>query len=563
MPKTVPTQRSHPRAEQLLAQPYAPQPPGRQEKFRYYGAQQRGIFAFSAASFLGVAYGMAQLAINNIWTGALFLLIAFMAVAVTVSIISSTRRRRSNIDEHRQRVAAWRPSNERLPGIDVFVMTAGEPLHILANTIKHAANLDWPAELVTVYICDDSARDSVRWIAEQHGAVYLSRPDRGHLKKAGNLAYAFAHSHGDFIHVFDADFAARPDMTREMIPYFDNPTVGIVQTPQFFDVEHPSFNWLQRAAAATQELFYRWIQPARDGVDAAICVGTNAMYRRAALDAAGGFAQIGHSEDVWTGVRLKLAGYTTRYVPVNLAKGICPDNFDGFTNQQYRWCTGSMSLLANPEFHTTPAFTARQRLCFWTGFLYYIATASATFTGPVPLLLMVWFFPQDIRPMNYFSLAGTLLMWLVVMPLLTDGRWAPVVLRVQALIGFCHAVAIWDAIRGKTAGWVATGAARRTPTARRVLRLIRIWVILTQGAVWVGICRGIVAFGPAHYWVTLMFAMPAAYFLLPLTLGARSLPAAAPELTSSDLTVMVHADDIRAAVRASRRAAARTEQVPA
>ena len=93
------------------------------------------------------------------------------------------------------------------------------------------------------------------------------------------------------------------------------------------------------------------MQPARDAVDAAICVGTNAVYRRSALDEVGGFAQIGHSEDVHTGVKLAKAGYRTRYVPVNLAKGMCPDTFDGFVNQQYRWCTGSMSLLADPDFH--------------------------------------------------------------------------------------------------------------------------------------------------------------------------------------------------------------------
>jgi cellulose synthase (UDP-forming) len=521
--------------------PYLPQPPGRNEKFLYYGAQQRGVFAFSCASFLGVAYGMFQLALHNVWTGGLFLVIGFLSVSVTVSIVSSTKRRRSDIDAHRARVGAWRPPHH-LPTVDVFVMTAGEPLRILQNTIMHVANLDWPADKVTVHVCDDSGRPSVRRLAERYDAVYLSRPNRGHMKKAGNLKYAFEHSSGEFIHVFDADFAPRPDMTREMLPYFDDPAVGIVQTPQFFDVIDARFNWLQRAAAATQELFYRWVQPARDGVDAAICVGTNAVYRRKALAAGGGFAQIGHSEDVWTGVRVKLAGYITRYVPVNLAKGICPDNFDGFANQQYRWCTGSMSLLADPEFHRTAALTVRQKLCFWTGFLYYISTAVTAFTGPIPLLLMVWWFPQNIRPMNYFSLAGTVLMWLVVMPLLTDGRWTPIVLRVQALISFCHAVSIWDAIRGRTAGWVATGAARHTPIARRVLRLIRWWVIPTQVCAWAGILHGMATYGWRVYWVTIVFALPAAWFLLPLTLGPRSLPAVDLDQELADLTVTIQSE---------------------
>jgi cellulose synthase (UDP-forming) len=63
-------------------------------------------------------------------------------------------------------------------------------------------------------------------------------------------------------------------------------------------------SWLQRGAGATQELFYRWIQPSRDRAGAPICVGTCAVYRLAALASVGGFAQIEHSEDVHTGILL-------------------------------------------------------------------------------------------------------------------------------------------------------------------------------------------------------------------------------------------------------------------
>ncbi len=141
-------------------------------------------------------------------------------------------------------------------------------------------------------------------------------------------------------------------------------------------------HWLQRGAGATQELFYRWVQPSRDRSDAAICVGTCAVYRRRALDAAGGFAQIGHSEDVHTGVKLLRAGFLVRYVPVLVAKGLCPDQLGGFVNQQYRWCTGSMSLLRDETFHANRTICRRQRLCFWSGFLYYITTAVNVLVTP-------------------------------------------------------------------------------------------------------------------------------------------------------------------------------------
>ena len=96
-------------------------------------------------------------------------------------------------------------------------------------------------------------------------------------------------------------FARGPISCGTWCPYIDDPTIGIVQSPQYFD-SGENLNWIQRTAGATQELFYRWILPSRDRFNAAICVGTCALYRREALAAAGGFAQIEHSEDIHTGL---------------------------------------------------------------------------------------------------------------------------------------------------------------------------------------------------------------------------------------------------------------------
>ena len=512
---------------------YVPQPPNEEEKYRYYGKQGRWIFCVFLLAFAGVVYGLARLALNSIWTSVLYELIALQIAAVVISLLSSTRRRRSSRAQHDARVVLYRPVI--YPSVDVFLPSAGESLAVLENTYRHVSRLDWPSRL-TVYVLDDSAREEVADLAARHGFVYSSRPNRGELKKAGNLKHGFEISNGDLIHVFDADFAPRADMIRELTPYFEDADIGIVQSPQFFDVQQDHFNWLQRAAGATQELFYRWIQPARDAVDAAICVGTNAVYRRAALQAAGGFAQIGHSEDVHTGVNLAKAGYRTRYVPVNLAKGVCPDNFDGFANQQYRWCTGSMSLLADPSFHRS-SLTVKQKLCFWTGFLYYLTTAIAAFAGQLPGILMLWFFADQIRPLNYVPLLGTIFVWSTLMPRVTNYRWSPAVVRVQMLIGFCHAVALVDFLRGRTASWVPTGAAAKTSTASRVLRLLRVWLIASQALIWTGIVVGVAHYGVGVFWATILFALPSLYFILPLLLGGRSTPVRRPESATSPVPV--------------------------
>ncbi len=309
----------------------------------------------------------------------------------------------------------------------------------------------------------------------------------------------------------------RPDFLRELMPYFVDESTGIVQSPQFFDARR-GMRWLQRTAGATQELFYRWIQPSRDRSRAAICVGTSAIYRRSALDDAGGFAQIGHSEDVHTGVKLMKVGYQLRYVPILLSKGLCPDTLLGFLNQQYRWCTGSMSLLVDKSFHQNEKFSVRQRLCFWSGFLYYITTAVNVFVAAWPGLIMLWLFPQDIYPRNTVWLLGAILLWYFVLPTVMRGYWRMDVLRVQQLYSFAHAIAIVHLLTGHTKEWVATGTAdaRTTPLAVTITRVMRITVLTTQILLWAGLVTATLTYGLDHTWAMLCFGLLAAYVQIPM-----------------------------------------------
>jgi cellulose synthase (UDP-forming) len=231
---------------------------------------------------------------------------------------------------------------------------------------------------------------------------------------------------------------------------------------------------------------------------------------------------------VHTGVKLMRAGYQLRYVPIIVSKGLCPDTLLGFLNQQYRWCTGSMSLLGDRAFHTEPAFTLRQRLCFWSGFLYYISTAVNIFLAPVPGLLMLWVFPEFIHPGNTVWLLGALTLWYFVLPTMMRGYWRLDVLRVQQLYSFAHAVAIAHVLTGRTREWVATGSAntRRTPLAVTITRVMRTTVLLTQTSVWSGIVTATAAYGIGETWAMVCFATVSAYVQLPL-LVMRTAPRAA------------------------------------
>jgi cellulose synthase/poly-beta-1,6-N-acetylglucosamine synthase-like glycosyltransferase len=499
---------------------YLPKPPDDTERDLYLDAQHRWIIFLSFFGYVLIVISVTLFVVQRMWAAWLLAPLAISAVGTIISLFTSSRRRRVSLRSHRVFVENWVP--DYVPSVDVFLPSAGEDLPVLCNTFYHVSRLQWPGTL-RVYVLDDSGRSTVRELAERHGFLYLSRPDRGHLKKAGNLRYGFEHSQGELIAIFDADFVPRPDFLFELAPYMDDPIIGIVQSPQYFDIDK-RMNWLQRAAGGTQVLFYRWVQPSRDRSNAAICVGTCALYRRSALNKSGGFAQIGHSEDVHTGINLMKVGYRIQYVPTLISKGMCPDTFNQFVTQQYRWCAGSMSLLFSRNFHRMK-LAPMQRLSYWSGFLYYVTTAINVFAIPLPAILMGYFAPLDVRPSNYIFVMLALVVRQATIPFITCERETLIGLaRIQTTYSFSHAIAIFDAIRGRTDSWVATGAAQQSPTARRVTRLARFWLGSVQLLLWGGIAWDALRYGMNRYWLTAAFALLNLYVMYPILLGRSELP---------------------------------------
>ena len=248
-----------------------------------------------------------------------------------------------DLSAHNSFVEAWRP--KRYPSVDIFLPICGEPIAVLRNTWMGIFKLvqAYPGDAY-VYVLDDGPSEEATALAPSFGFTYVRRPHVRKHKKSGNLNYAFERTASEHIVIFDADFRPRFDFLSETLPYMENPAVGIVQTPQFFRVSAQQ-TWVERAAGPMLEVFYRAVQVSRDRFGSALCVGSNAVYRRAALAPMGGFTIIPYAEDSHTGLDARYNGYQLTYVPIPLAAGVCPSNLDGFMRQQYRWCCGATSLV--------------------------------------------------------------------------------------------------------------------------------------------------------------------------------------------------------------------------
>lgn len=305
------------------------------------------------------------------------------------------RSAEADAHEARLRRAAATEDVPALPDVDVFIPTFDEPLEIVEKAIVGALCIDYPN--FRVWVLDDGRRAWLRDFCAAKGAGYIVRPDNAHAK-AGNINHALGLTHGAFVAIFDADFVPQRNFLLRTMGFFDDPAVGIVQTPHaFYNADPMQTNLAVRASQPDdQRLFFDAIMPSRDGWDAAFCCGSNAVIRRAAFAATGGGFPLGSiTEDALLSLALLRHGYVTRFLGEHLAFGLAAEGIRAFFVQRQRWARGAMQILRLPEGPLGPGLRSVHRLLFlpthWvTGGLTEIMSILAPiifmWTGLAPML---------------------------------------------------------------------------------------------------------------------------------------------------------------------------------
>jgi cellulose synthase (UDP-forming) len=477
-----------------------PAPPTDEEKYSYI---ERNLGYLTTVLLIGATcLTVSQLRFETQdWVLSPFLLFTVTYVAYQlISLPVNFTGRNFDLAAHRAKIHCWQPS--RYPVLDIFLPVCGEPLEVLHNTWSAVSELVAAYQgLAQPYVLDDGASDEARAMAEDFGFRYIRRPNLPEGKKAGNLRYAFARTDAEYLVIFDADFAPRSDFLAETLPYLDDPKVAIVQTPQYFR-ENPRQNWIENAAGAVQEVFYRSIQVARDRFDAAVCVGTSAVYRRVALEPFGGPTLIPYAEDVHTGLDVRRDGWSLVYLPIVLSTGMCPDNLDAFVRQQYRWCSGNVGIVFSWRLWSI-RMSILARLTYISGFCYYAYTALLIFFGPLIPIVMLAFLPGEVKLRNFIILAPSMLTGFVLYPLWHRARYGPGTWSLGVARGWAHVFAIWDGAQGNHMSWHPS----RTPgSSLRRFRLGVTWWSGGAAAAWLALAVWrTAATGSARFAILLLF----------------------------------------------------------
>ena len=227
------------------------------------------------------------------------------------------------------------------PSVDVLIATYNEDVSILERTILACLNLDYPVDRLQIYLCDDGRRPNVHALCDTLGIRYLSRADSQNAK-AGNLNNALGQSKGEFVMLLDADMVPKSNFLQKTIGYFLDDQVGFVQTPQVFYNPDPFQHNLRfnQKIPNEQDFFMLDIQAARANYNAVLHVGTNAVFRRKALDEIGGIPTGTITEDMATGMLIQAKGYQSVFVREVLCTGLSVESFRDLIHQRERWCRG-------------------------------------------------------------------------------------------------------------------------------------------------------------------------------------------------------------------------------
>ena len=181
-----------------------------------------------------------------------------------------------------------------------------------------------------------------RYASLGHNISYHHRDNR-HGFKAGALQAGMEKARGEFIAVFDADFIPPPDWAIKVVHHFTDPQIGMVQTRWTHINRNYSFLTEVEAILLDGHFVLEHGARSRTGVFFNFN-GTAGMWRRKAIEEAGGWEHDTLTEDTDLSYRAQMKGWRFAYVQDIECPAELPVEMTAFKTQQARWAKGLIQV---------------------------------------------------------------------------------------------------------------------------------------------------------------------------------------------------------------------------
>lgn len=246
---------------------------------------------------------------------------------------------------HRDRRAVPLPLPERLPRVTVQLPLFNE-MYVVERLLASVTRIRYPKERLEIQVLDDSndetssiARKAVEAYREQGFDIhYLHRADRTGFK-AGALDAGLSQAKGEFILIFDADFIAPPDILEKTLGQFQDTNVGMVQVR--WGHVNREYSLLTQVQSVLLDGHFILEHGGRNrGGRFFNFNGTAGVWRREAIDDAGGWQHDTLTEDLDLSYRAQMRGWRFVFLQDVVSPAEIPVEMNAFKSQQFRWAKG-------------------------------------------------------------------------------------------------------------------------------------------------------------------------------------------------------------------------------
>lgn len=218
--------------------------------------------------------------------------------------------------------------------------------YVVERLIDSIVQFDYPKDRFEIHVLDDSTDETLA-ITRQKVAEYkaqgfnieqLTRKERKGFK-AGALKEGMKFAQGEFIAIFDADFLPNPSFLKKTIPWFKDEKIGVVQTR--WEHINEDYSLITRLQAMQLNVHFRVEQVGRMNGDFLLQFnGTAGVWRRQAIEEAGGWEADTLTEDLDLSIRAQLKGWKIRFLEEVGSPAELPIEMNSLKSQQFRWMKG-------------------------------------------------------------------------------------------------------------------------------------------------------------------------------------------------------------------------------
>ncbi len=288
------------------------------------------------------------------------------------------------------------PAIETWPYVTIQLPVYNE-VYVIRRLIEAVAQMDYPQARLEIQVLDDSS-DETRQIARQCVDFFSSRGvNIVHLHrkrrmgyKAGALAAGMQEAAGEFFAIFDADFIPPADFLKRTIPHFQNPKIAFIQT-RWTHINR-DFSLLTALQSLSIDSHFMVEQFARFQAGFLFNFnGTAGIWRRTAIQDAGGWTAETLTEDLDLSYRALLRGWQALYLRDVAVPAELPVSFAAYRRQQHRWASGSLQCAQKllPQIWNTQLPLAKKVAAslHLTGYGVHLLLFALSLLYPVILVL--------------------------------------------------------------------------------------------------------------------------------------------------------------------------------